>query len=101
MGTYDIIAREVRKYWAHTCVQDVIVFFQQKFEWEKDWEHIAVYASPYSSDDAETVCFQWDFCEGQTETRSIRIISFDEAAEIIEGYMKWREWRERDEQEEV
>lgn len=97
MSTYEIIANEVRKYWEQTYAQDVLIFFDQKYKWERDWDHIAVYASPYSSDDENTVCFQWDFCEGQTEARSIEIISFEEAAEIVEGYMKWRKRREPNE----
>lgn len=84
----EIIAKEIRKFWIkHGYPCEVIVLFEQKYTWEKNWEKCAEFASPFSDSDEETVLFQNDFNEGQTDVRNIRIISFEEAAEILERFL--------------
>lgn len=73
-----IIADAVRKYWNETYPHDVVVFFEQKYEHEFSWDGEWVIATPYSSSNADTVIFNTDFCEGQTEVRGIEIADLDD-----------------------
>lgn len=85
MDSYDIIADKVRSFWKETYPQDVIAFFFQKYDFESEWqwEYCEELASPNSSDDYETVIFETDFCEGQTEVTDVKIVSLEE---IIQFY---------------
>lgn len=85
MNSYDIIAEAVRKYWRDNYPQDVIVFFQQKYSWDNDWERCAELVEPHGSDDYENMTFLNDFCEGQTEVKDIVIVPL---SDITEFYYK-------------
>ena len=78
--SYDIVGEAVREYWKSTYPQDMIAFFYQKYEWEKEWEWEEEFASPHASDDFETVVFQYDFCEGQTCVKDLIVVPFDEVS---------------------
>lgn len=83
----DIIADAVRKYWNETHPRDVVVFFEQKYEHEFSWDKEWAIATPYSSSNADTVIFNTDFCEGQTEVRDIKIADLDD---VIDYYIENR-----------
>lgn len=82
-----IVSDAIRDYWIQCGVCDVIVLFEQKYAHEHDWEECAEFASPYS-DAGPPVCFSNDFCEGQTDVRNIKIIRFDEVAELLRILIK-------------
>lgn len=79
MDTYDYVAEAVRNFWKKTHPQTVIVFFDQKYEYESDdeWEHCQEMVDCYSDIDCEHVEFQIDFCEGQTCIRNIKVVPLD------------------------
>ena len=86
--SYDIIGDAVRAFWRKTYPQDVIAFFRQKYNFETDWEFCAELISNSGSDDYDSVIFNDDFCEGQTEVKDIMIVPLEE---IIEFYHdNWR-----------
>lgn len=67
MDSYDIVAEIVRLYWRRThFAQDMVVYFKQKYEHEKDWEWCEEIAFCNSDTDMDNVSFLNDFCEGQT-----------------------------------
>ena len=74
--TYDLVEEKVREYWEQTYPQDVIAFFEQKYdspydnEWVKHEELVMSYGD-YCGDKME---FLTDFCEGQTLARNIKIV---------------------------
>lgn len=84
MSSYDIIADKVREYWKETYPQDVIAFFYQKYNFESEWEWHEELVQPYGSSDYETVVYDNDFCEGQTDVKDINIVSLEE---IIQFYI--------------
>lgn len=88
MYSDDIIANHVRNFWNNNYTCDVVVFFKQKYDKEKNWDECYVIASPVSSDDYHTVEFDTDFCEGQTAVKDVNIVSLDE---IIDFYKKNKE----------
>lgn len=79
MNSYDIIANAVREYWERNYPTDVVAFFYQKYEFERDdeWEWCEELVFPQGSDNWETVIFQNDFCEGQTCVKDITIVELD------------------------
>lgn len=85
MDSSDIIANHVRDFWNDNYACGVVVFFKQKYVYEKEWDDCYVIASPASSDDDQTVVFDTDFCEGQTDVKDVNIVSLDE---IIDFYKK-------------
>lgn len=82
---YDIIADAIRNFWNETGFpEEVVVFFDQKYDYEDRWEHIRCIVSPNSSNDFETVCFDWDFCEGQQDVKDIKIVTLEEVLDKFE-----------------
>lgn len=79
MNSYDIIANAVREYWKRNYPTDVVAFFYQKYEFERDdeWEWCEELIFPQGSDNWETVIFQNDFCEGQTCVKDITIVELE------------------------
>lgn len=72
--TYDIIAEAVREYWKKKGSQDVIVFFEQKYdspysEWVKMEELIESEGM-----ESDRIIFHNDFCEGHMLARNIHVI---------------------------
>lgn len=84
MNSYDIVLEKVREYWKQEYPKKVIVFFYQKYSHDSEWDWCAELVSPYAFDDYETVIFDNDFCEGQTNVKDIHIVPFDE---IIDFYV--------------
>lgn len=91
MNSYDIVVAKVREYWEQTHPQDVIVFFCQKysFESEMEWERCRELVTNYAPNDYESVIFENDFCEGQTDVKDVRIVPLDEIIDFyIDNQMK-------------
>lgn len=86
VDSYDIVSAKVREYWKQTYPHDVIAFFYQKygFESEMEWEWHSELVSNLEPDDYESVIFENDFCEGQTDVKDVRIVPLDE---IIDFYI--------------
>lgn len=79
----DIVAEKIKKFWdEHERVETVVCFFDQKYNHEKEWNHIRVLAEPYQGD-WDVVEFEWDFYEGQTEIKNIKIAFLDD---ILDKY---------------
>ena len=80
--SYDIIGEAVRKWWDDRFECDVVVFFEQKYDFEDDscWcqEEVVV-----EHDGNGGMTFDWDFCEGQTDVRRIYI---DDLNSILKFY---------------
>lgn len=70
----DIIANAVREYWQTSIPCDVVVFFSQKYDSEREWERCEEVALCFASDDYSTVQFLSDFCEGQTCVKDVTIV---------------------------
>lgn len=80
--SYEIIADAVRAFWKKECfAMDVIVFFDQKYSNDKEWEHRAELVMCNSDSDLNKVIFLYDFCEGQTEVEHIHIVELEEVTE--------------------
>lgn len=81
-NSYDIIGEAVRKFWNHYYPCDVVVFFEQKYEYEDEhyWTKEEVVVE-YDGDSG--MSFDWDFCEGQTDVRNIEI---DTLASVLQFY---------------
>lgn len=82
--SYGIIAEEVKKFWESSFPQEVIAFFQQKYEWENDeeWEDHSELVECEGSYCYDTTIFLNDFCEGQTCVKNIKIVPLDEILEF-------------------
>ena len=77
--SYEIIGDIVREYWKQECfAENVIVFFDQKYSDDKQWEHCEELVMCNSPSDFENVIFLSDFCEGQTEVNNIHIKNLEE-----------------------
>lgn len=83
--SYDIIADAVREYWKLNYPCDVVAFFFQKYEHERDneWEWCEEVITCTSSNiDRAEIEFLNDFCEGQTCVKDIHIVPLYE----VTGY---------------
>ena len=102
MNSYDIVEQAVREFWNNSIPEPVIAFFYQRYDNEKEWEWHEELITCTSSYDYETVVFEYDFCEGQTQVKNIKIVSLDE---ITTYYAKHhglkRQNRERRESEDT
>lgn len=78
IDSYTIIAQAVREFWINSIPQPVIAFFYQKYERQKEWEWHEELITCNGSDDYETVIFECDFCEGQTQVKNIKIVPLNE-----------------------
>lgn len=73
--SYDIVGEAVSEYWRETLFPcDVIAFFYQKYEYEKNWEWREELVESHSDRDYESMTFLNDFCEGQTCVKDITIV---------------------------
>ena len=86
----DIITNAVTEYWnKNGFPDDVIAFFKQKYEFERNYEQRAELCMCEASDDYETVIFLFDFCEGQTDVTDIHIVSLSDVTDFyIENKLK-------------
>ena len=79
----DIIASKVADFWKEIgYAMDVIVFFLQKYECDKDWEEHEELVMPKGFADFENMTFLNDFCEGQTMVKNIKIVPLDDVVEF-------------------
>lgn len=76
MDSYEIVGKAVREFWKKTHPQDVFAFFYQKYDFESDaeWEWCEELIECKSDIDYDSVCFQYDFCEGQTCVKDLEIV---------------------------
>ena len=65
------------------------MFFEQKYEHEKEWREYEEYASPHSSDNFDRVYFPNDFCEGERQGQNIKVMRFETAAELLRSLLEW------------
>lgn len=79
-GSEYLIAKEVKKFWRRTYPADVVCYFKQKYEHEKDWEWMATIGF-YNGYDMDSVNFLHDFWEGQTCVKDITIVNLDDVME--------------------
>ena len=68
-----IVADAVREWWRTHYFGSVVVFFKQKHEHDDEYEPTHIIASQAAWGDSETVEFDWDFCEGETDVQDIQI----------------------------
>lgn len=81
--SYEIIGDAVREYWKREgFAEEVIVFFDQKYTEDKQWEHCQELVMCESPSDFENVTFLFDFCEGQTEVANIHIKTLSEVTDF-------------------
>ena len=78
MDSYDVIAEAVKGYWKDEYPQDMIVFFQQKYSWDDEWERCEELVECHGIDDYENMTFLSDFCEGQTEVKDVTVVPLRE-----------------------
>lgn len=90
MNNYDIVAKAVREYWNNSIPQTVIAFFYQKYDFEKEWEWCEELITPNGYTDYETVIFENDFWEGQTQIKNITIIPLDEITSFYAEQHKFK-----------
>lgn len=72
--TYDKVAECVRDYWKKSYPQDVVVFFQQKYSYEKSWELHEELVECIGICNFRDMEFLNDFCEGQTDFKLEKIV---------------------------
>lgn len=81
--SYNIIEDEVIKLWTKSGYSyDVVAFFYQKYEWEKEWN----FCSEIIISDSSCTCemtFLKDFCEGETCVKDLKIVPL---RDILEYY---------------
>ena len=87
MNSYDIVAQAVREFWNTSIPQLVIAFFYQKYDFDKEWEWCEELIETNGDMDYETVVFENDFCEGQTQVKDITIVPFDEVTSYYAEHM--------------
>ena len=75
----DIIADAVRKFWREKHFsEDVIVFFNQKYDGEEEWDWCEELIESNAFMDFEDLTFHSDFCEGQTMVKNITVVPLEE-----------------------
>lgn len=76
-GSEHLVAKEVKSFWEKTYPADVVCFFKQKYEDEKEYDAIATIAY-YDGQNIDNVEFHDDFWEGQTVAKDITIVNLDD-----------------------
>ncbi len=75
----DIIADACREYakkkFEIDREQTLVAIFDQKYDHEDEWEHIITPA--WIKLKTGQVIFEWDFCEGQTDVKNVKIYTLD------------------------
>lgn len=82
MDTYELVGNGVRKFYEEYGLTDttyVVCFFEQKYNFDEDWDKESELAYVKNGD----VYFDSDFCEGQTEMCNLVI---KELYEILDYY---------------
>ena len=77
--TYDLVEEKVREYWKQTYPQDMVAFFEQKYDdpYDKEWiKHEELVMS--CGDLTDRMEFLNDFNEGQTMIRNLVVVPLDE-----------------------
>ena len=81
--SYKIIGDAVRDFWKKEgFAEDVIVFFDQKYSNDKQWEQCQELVMCNSDTDFKNVNFLYDFCEGQTDVTNIHIKTLEEVTDF-------------------
>lgn len=81
--TYDYVAEAVRDYWSKTHPQDMVAFFEQKYDdpYDKEWikeEEIVMWCG----DLTDRLEFLNDFNEGQTMIRNLEVVPLDDVLQF-------------------
>lgn len=86
MTSQDIIEKAVKQFWDYVGECDCVAFFEQKYDHSENWEKIrcVVYSDDWNKYDHEMI-FEWDFCEGQTDVRSIAIVALSDILDFYEA----------------
>lgn len=84
LNSEQIIAEAVRKYWQDTFPQDVVVFFYQKYKFEKHWRQMKELVICISDNGDEMEILN-DFCEGETDVKCIKIVPLES---VLDFYHK-------------
>ena len=81
--TYDYVEEAVKEYWKNNYPQDVVVFFEQKYDFEDDskWYAYEELVESHSCEDYENMTFLNDFCEGETCIRNITVVPLSTVSE--------------------
>lgn len=81
----DIIENAIEQFWGYVGKCNCVAFFEQKYDHQENWEKIRCVVYPYEgmNDDIKMI-FDWDFCEGQTDVRSIVIVALDDILDFYE-----------------
>lgn len=85
MTSDDIIGNAVRQFWQYVGECECVAFFEQKYDHSENWEKIKCVVSPYETTDGLYVLFDYDFCEGQTDVRSIVIVALTDILDFYEA----------------
>ena len=80
MTTLDILSAIVDSYFKEHEADSIVITFSQKYEADKLWDHEIVVASRYPDG---VICFDWDFCEGQTCIAAINIIELPKERSVL------------------
>lgn len=80
--SYTIVGEKVRAFWRETYPQNCIAFFEQKYTWEDKWDEREELIECNDCGDYETVIFENDFCEGQTDVRNVIVVSLNEVCDL-------------------
>ena len=89
-NSYDIVGDAVKEYWCKNFPQDVVVFFEQKYEYDTCWERMEELVESWSDSDYDNMTFLNDFCEGQTDVIIHSIVPLHEVLLLYaEGRVKW------------
>ena len=76
-NSYDIVLEAVIDFWTKNTPCDVVIFFYQKYEFEKEWCFVQEYVT-FNNGEVE---FTDDFCEGQTCVKYLVLVPFNKVAE--------------------
>lgn len=73
--TYDYVAEAVRDYWNKTHPQDMVAFFEQKYDdpYDKEWIEMEELIES-EGDLSDNIIFHNDFNEGQTMIRNLEVV---------------------------
>lgn len=84
--TYDYVAEAVREYWSKTYPQDMVAFFEQKYDdpYDKEWIKMEELIES-EGDFSDNIIFHNDFNEGQTMIRNLVVVPL---YEVLMRYRK-------------
>ena len=81
--TYDYVAEAVRDYWNKTYPQDMVAFFEQKYDdpYDKEWIEMEELIES-EGDFSDNIIFHNDFNEGQTMIRNLEVVPLNDVLQF-------------------